>query len=369
MCPDLTTPTRDQPALPRLDVWYICDLSLCNFDCAYCASGTPETGGSRTRKEMWKNPDGPEKLQRILRWIAKLPYSVGLRLQTIGEPFVSEEFLAQASRMTREKNVRFVELVTNGSLLTSRLGTMRDEYQADLSKLTLWVTFHHTEITVERLIENAVYAKQLGAFVVVNALLFPDSQDAISNLHAQCEAHGLDTNVDLGQDFNDAYAGAPFIPTAGDDWHRPDEFFANSRMAQISVIAAASPKGLNCSAGHDYIFVTPTGAVFPCLGYMRYFPDTQIGSALDPDFVPRLRAQRYSPCGIDKGCTCKEDFLHLELAQPGPTGERSLGYWPPDPDQPPDPLLLDRIKRINQAGVFADEQFWKRHLRARATSL
>src|SRR6202021_2531104 len=119
MGPDRSTPTREQPILPRLDIWHICDLSLCNFDCAYCASGSPETGGSRTRKQMWKNSDGPERLRLILRWIAKLPYSIGLRLQTIGEPFVSEEFLAEESRMTRGRNIPFVELVTNGSLLTS----------------------------------------------------------------------------------------------------------------------------------------------------------------------------------------------------------------------------------------------------------
>lgn len=369
MCPDSTTPTPEQATPRRLDIWYVCDLSLCNFDCAYCASGSPETGGGRTRKQMWKDPDSPERLRAILQWIAKLPYSVGLRLQTIGEPFVSDEFLAEASRMTRENNIRFIELVTNGSLLTSRLSKMRDEYHADLQKLTLWITFHHTEIAIERLIENAVYAKQQGAFVVVNALLFPDSTEFISRLHAQCEKHGLPTNVDLGQDFNDAYKNFQFIPLAADDdRYRSNSLIQNNRMALISIIAAGYPKGLNCSAGHDYIFVNGAGAVFPCLGYMRYLSNSQLGSALDPDFVLRLRAELYRPCGIDKGCACKEDFLHLESAQPGPTGERSLGYWPPGPEQPIDPLLLERLEKASESGVFIDEHFWKRHIRARAAS-
>jgi MoaA/NifB/PqqE/SkfB family radical SAM enzyme len=368
MRPEGTITARAPAAPPPLDVWYICDLSLCNFDCGYCVSGSPETGGSRTRKRVWKTDDGPDRLRRILRWIAGLPYAVGLRLQTIGEPFVSDEFLAEASRMTNERNVRFVELVTNGSLLTSRLPKMRDEYRADLSKLTLWITFHHTETTIEHLIENAAYAKQQGVFVVVNALLFPDSIEPIAKLHEQCEINGLPTNVDLGQGFNDAYQGLPFIPiAAGDDWRGSSVLAKSSRMALISVIAAASPKGLNCSAGHDYIYINPAGAVFPCLGYMRYFSNSQLGSALDADFVLRLRAKPYQPCGIDTGCTCKEDFLHLEAVQPGTAGERSLGYCPPDSEQPLDPSLLERIRQVEHSGILVDEQFWKRHVRARAT--
>lgn len=366
MAPDRIPPAA--PQLPPLDVWYICDLSLCNFDCAYCASGSPETGGGRSRTEMWKTPDGPDRLHRILGWIAKLPYAVGLRLQTIGEPFVSDEFLAAASHMTQEPNIRFVELVTNGSLLTGRLGKMRDEHNADVAKLALWITFHHTQTTIARLLENALAAKQQGAFVVVNALLFPDQLELVRELHAQCEAHGLPTNVDLGQDFNDAYGGHELIPLAADvGRYRSQSLITNARMASLSVVAAASPKGLNCSAGHDYIFIDPAGAVFPCFAYRRYVCDSQLGSSLDPDFIPRLRAERYRPCAVDKGCTCKEDFLHLQAAQQSRAGQRSLGYWPPAPEQALDPWLLERLEQARQSGILADEHFWKGHLRARAT--
>jgi pyruvate-formate lyase-activating enzyme len=313
---------------------------------------------------MWQDADGPERLHRILRWIARLPYSVGLRLQTIGEPFVSEEFLAEASRMTRERNIRFIELVTNGSLLTSRLRKMSDDYGADISKLTLWITYHHTEISAEHLIENASYAQDLGAFVVVNALLFPDSVEPVARLQELCAARNLRTNVDLGQVFNDAYPGLPFIPLAGEKTMLDaNALVQNRKLALVSIVAAAAPKGLNCSAGYDYVFIGRAGDVFPCLGYHRYLPTSRLGSALDPDFIPPLRANMYRPCGVEKGCTCKEDFLHLEAARPGPTRERSLGYWPAATEQFIDPLLLERVDRINQSGILAEADFWKRHIR------
>jgi MoaA/NifB/PqqE/SkfB family radical SAM enzyme len=358
----------DPDLRPRLDIWYLCDLSLCNFDCAYCASGTPDKGGPRTRDTMWQDADGPQRLDGILRWVAALPYAVGLRLQTVGEPFVSEDFLAAAARMTREPNIRFVELVTNGSLLTSRLGRMLDQHGADPAKLTLWITYHHTEITAERLVDNAIYAARYGVFVVVNALLFPDTIEPIARLHRLCAAHDLRTNVDLGQDFNDAYAGSPFIPLAGDAMALPAGALAqNVKMAQLSVVAAASPQGLACSAGHDYVFINRRGEVYPCLGYLRYRPGAKLGCALDPDFVLSPRAGKYAPCAIAKGCTCKEDFLHLEAAAPGPSREHSLGYWPPSADATIDPVLTQRLDRIKQSAVLDDAPFWSRHINGRVT--
>ncbi len=358
----------ENAALPRLDVWYCCDMVLCNFDCAYCASGSPDTGGPRSRDRTWQDEDSVERFHRILQWIANIPFSVGLRLQTIGEPFVSDEFLAAAARMSREKNVRFVELVSNGSLLTSRLPRMVAEHGADLDKVSLWITYHHTEISAERLVENAVFARQLGAGVIVNALLFPDTLEPIARLHRLCAEHSLVTNIDLGQDFNDAYAGSPFIPLMQDEQIlNSSVLIENKAVAMISVIAAAAPKGLGCSAGHDYVFIGRGGDVYPCLGYLRYQPRTKLGSALDPAFVPRLRAQRYAPCGVEKGCTCKEDFLHLELAEPGPIRERSLGYWPPSAQESVDAEVLARFGRVAPSGVLENAAFWRRHLEARAT--
>jgi MoaA/NifB/PqqE/SkfB family radical SAM enzyme len=358
----------DHDALPRLDIWYLCDLSLCNFDCAYCASGTPDKGGPRTRDTMWQEADGPERLARVLDWIAALPYAVGLRLQTIGEPFVSEEFLAAAAGMTRAPNIRFVELVTNGSLLISRLGRMLDQHGADPAKLSLWITYHHTEITAERLVENALDAVRRGVYVVVNALLFPDTFEPIERLHRLCAAHDLRTNVDLGQDFNDAYAGLPFIPLAGDENALASGGLApNPKLAMLGIVAAASPQGLNCSAGHDYVFINRRGDVYPCLAYLRYRGASKLGSALDPGFVLAPRAAKYAPCAIAKGCTCKEDFLHLEAAAPGPPRAHSLGYWPPAAAAPIDPVLMERLERIKQSAVLDDAPFWSRHINGRVT--
>jgi hypothetical protein len=71
---------------PPLDIWYMCEQSLCNFDCAYCCSAA-----FRTTKSVWVSDESAQKFAQILEWIAALPYSIAARVATLGEPFISEE--------------------------------------------------------------------------------------------------------------------------------------------------------------------------------------------------------------------------------------------------------------------------------------
>ena len=68
---------------PLLDVWYVNDLTLCNFDCRYCASGLPERAGPHTRDRVWGRGDGEARFRRIVDWIAGQPFHIGLHMQTI----------------------------------------------------------------------------------------------------------------------------------------------------------------------------------------------------------------------------------------------------------------------------------------------
>ncbi len=316
------------PPLDRLDVWYVSDLALCNFDCPYCSSGNPDTGGSRSRTRLWATDESEARFHQIVDWIERLnDWSVGLRFQTFGEPFVSESFLRAAARLTRSPNIRFVELVTNGSLVKTRLPKLLGEYGADVEKLSLWMTFHYTEIALDKHIANARFAHDQGAHVVVNALLFDDNEEMVAELVRQCDLHGLRLNINLGINFGDG--PKPVFPALAGADDLPD-IVQNKLMGAVSVAAMINPLGLRCTAGHDYIHIASTGDVYPCQGYRQHLPRAKLGSVLDPTFELRVRPQRYMACALTYDCKCKEDYLHLEIAEPGPPRERSLGYWPPD---------------------------------------
>jgi len=316
----------------EIDIWYMSGMSLCNFDCAYCAAGIPEQGGERSRKAMWLTPDGADTFHRILARLAALPYRFGLRLQTIGEPFVSDELLAGVAFMTRQDRVRFVEMVSNGSLLERRLLRIRDEHGGDLDKISIWTTFHHTQITAAELVANAAFAQRHVKQVVVNALLFPDNAAQIDELHRLCRSHGsLALNVDPGYNHNVVF-DTGILPLLDLDPERAGagsparlDLLGPRSVVAANLIAALDPRGQPCSAGHDYVFVNPRGDVYPCLGYSRQLAGTRLGNVLDDDFALALRDQAYAPCGIDSGCLCKEDFLHLAIARPHRDNTASLG--------------------------------------------
>ena len=152
-------------------IWYVSSQRLCNFHCEYASR--PRT---MPRDSVnWLKDNDQADFEKAVRWIGTRPFPVGVRLATLGEPFTSWDFLKQTAWLTAQPGVRFVELLTNGSLLKNPMPKLAD--LADLSKLSLWITHHHTEISIERVIENAALAQRYGCFVVVNALLFPDNLD------------------------------------------------------------------------------------------------------------------------------------------------------------------------------------------------
>jgi MoaA/NifB/PqqE/SkfB family radical SAM enzyme len=334
---------------PMIDVWYITDLTLCNFDCSYCASGIPEQGGERSRTRMWARDDSLERFHRALDWIAAQPYQIGLRLQTHGEPFVSKDFLAGAARMTQAPNVSFVELVSNGSLITRRLDDLLEVDGVEQDKLSLWITHHHTEITVEKLFENALHAHHRGVSVVLNTLLFPGNAPDAERLQELCTAHGIQINIDVGQNINEAYGDAFFLPMLStDDSRRYFDLVANKAMLLAALVAHRSPRNFGCSAGCDYIYITPDGDVYPCRNYSFKQKASMLGSVHDPDFRLQLRPEPHLPCEASSNCVCKEDYLHLApIRSQRPAAPRSLGLWPAH-EATMQPELVDRLREIER---------------------
>lgn len=295
-------------------IWYVSSQRLCNFRCSYCVS---INGYAKSNKFDWKRESDRENFEKIVRWIGSRPFPVGVRLATLGEPFASKDFLAQVAWLTRQEEVRFVELLTNGSLLKKRLSTL--EADADLSKLSLWITHHHTEISVERLVENAVFAQEkYGCFVVVNGLIFPGNADEVAELRAAAESTGLRFNLDLGYepdiragDLTEPWQLAPILPEEGGQ-DTVLRLGANPDMLSLNLTALSDVNGRPCSSGHNYIYIGIDGDVYPCSRYY-VLKTKRLGNILDGDFELNLRKSRWAACVAKSGCCNKEDFLNLQF--------------------------------------------------------
>ncbi len=300
-------------------IWYVAGQRLCNFDCPYCVS----TGDwSKSRRYDWTDPADRDVLAATVGWIGQRPHPVEVRLGSLGEPFASSFFLQQAGWLTRQDNVRYVELLSNASLLERRLPLLAEA--ADLAKVSLWLTWHPGEVSLEKFIAAAALAHDTyGCFVVVNALLF-DVAEAGEARRARDAAQevGLRFNLDFGYDPETPTArptgAVPLLRAVGHDHERAVEIVAeaggDAALTRLAFTALAGPRGLECRAGHDYLFVDIHGVAYRC---SRYAADGlhPLGRVLDPGFRLETRAATWAPCAADGGCCNKEDFLNLRLGE------------------------------------------------------
>lgn len=296
-------------------IWYVSAQRLCNFRCPYCVSVGDY---SKSNEFDWKRDGDRTDFERIVAWIGSRPFPVGVRLATLGEPFASDDFLARAAWLTRQPDIRFIELLTNGSLLKRRLPRLAD--QADLGKVSLWMTRHDGEIDLRRFIDNARFARdEYGCFVVVNGLLFPDNADAIAELRAAAEDAGLRFNLDFGYNPDvsapDGEPGSHRVPVLRTEGGLATalRLGANPDLVHVNLTALDHAYQQPCSAGHDYFYIGIGGDVFRCSRY-QILRKKPLGNVLDPAFELDLRQARWSGCGARSGCCNKEDFLNLALA-------------------------------------------------------
>lgn len=307
-------------------IWYVAQQRLCNFHCSYCVS-TGE-GWEKSNTFSWTSESERATTLKIIEWIGTRDFPISLRLGTLGEPFATAEFLRSLSWLTRQPNINFVETLTNGALLERRLATMAHE--TDFSKLSLWITYHSTEIDVERLVRQASFAQKQGAFVVVNALYFPGNESQIGTLRLLCDKASLRFNLDLGYDASGeagTYQSAPEVVevSSDDDWlEKAIALGAREDVLATTVRALNAPVGLACGAGSDYVFIGVEGDMYPCSRYYE-LGLLKLGNVLDENFTFNAQAHRWRACRALAGCSNKEDYLNLQIAPVSGTAP-SLGW-------------------------------------------
>lgn len=310
-------------------IWYVSGQRLCNFRCTYCVSVNDY---AKSNAADWP-ADDQARFERIVDWIAGQPFRVGVRLATLGEPFTSRPFLAKAAELSTRPDTEFVELLTNGSLLKRRLGQL--DHDGDISKISLWVTYHPTEVPLARFIDNARFAQErYGCFVVVNSLLFPDNEDTVIELRRAAEDAGLRFNLDLGYDPLTPHGVhtrlgemVPVLREGQEDGIAGAiRLGAHPDLLDLNMAAMRNLSGELCSAGHNYFYIGIRGDVYRCSRYQA-LGRQRLGNILDDAFELQLTDQPWTACGAGFGCGNKEDFLHLRRRTPvaGPPPP-SLGW-------------------------------------------
>ena len=306
--------------MSTLKAWYVAGQRLCNFDCPYCVS---VGDWSKSRRYDWRDPEDRRVFGTIVDWLGTRPFEVSLRLGSLGEPFASTFFLDRAAWLTLQPNVRYVELLSNGSLLSRRLPAL--ESKANLGKLSLWLTWHEGQMSLDRFLAAASFAQEeYGCFVVVNTLLFEEHDIEVARkIKAAAEDAGLRFNIDLGYDpsvpsveFDQEGGAAAAVPVTRimDAVDAVQACGQDSALTEAAIVGLTSPRGRPCRSGHDYIFIDIHGEVYRCSRY-AVLGRQSLGNILRPDFELSLRRECWSACEASGGCCNKEDFLNLKIAQ------------------------------------------------------
>ena len=169
--------------------------------------------------------------------------------------------------------------------------------------------------------------------MVVNALLFPDNEEAVAELRAAAEEARLRFNLDLGYDPRTPHAGltelGSMIPVLGskDDARcRAVRLGADPEILDLNLSAMNDLRGRTCRAGHDYFYIGIDGDVYRCSRYQALGKD-RLGNVLNEGFELELNRDRWVPCHAGFGCGNKEDFLNLRRRpEPATTPLPSLGW-------------------------------------------
>ena len=254
-----------------------------------------------------------------------------MRYDVHGEPFLNDDVIGDIAWLTHQENVAFVEVQTNASMFKKKIAELCAT--ADISRLTLFCTFHHSQISPEMFLENVSCAQEHGIRVIVNVLVFHDNVAPIERVLELCRGKSIPTSADI------RYSGFTVAP-AGDGararhFLKKDPFqclleAGASGVEAFRVVADSGPLGESprffaamltgiyglpgrlCSAGHDYIFVDRWGDVYRCFCYAD-IDKNKLGSVRDAAFVPRPRKNVYAPCRYRETCHQKEEYGNLKI--------------------------------------------------------
>jgi MoaA/NifB/PqqE/SkfB family radical SAM enzyme len=315
-----------------LHIYHTCDWARCDLACSYCISQA-----SRKRKTSggndWLTPSGRERFLGIVDWVATLDRPLGVKIQPVGEPLLSTVILAGVARLAAEPHVRFVELATNGTHIRRALSSLPTA--TDVTRLTLWITYHDGQVDPADFVARAVHARDLGCSVVVNTVALPENLAGNTDLVRRARGEGLPTNVDLGLDMEGWRTGGERVPVL-----RPEHREGLAALLQEAGHDADPASRVGswfdsflrpCTAGRDYLCVEHDGSVWPCRGYALNLPETRMGSALERGFRPPPRDQPAATCRSPRGCGCAEDVSHLCGERRGaPIAGSVRGAGPPD---------------------------------------
>jgi MoaA/NifB/PqqE/SkfB family radical SAM enzyme len=251
-------------------------LDSCNYGCAYCPFAKRAPSRSVLRADR-------DALTRFVAWVANArAWQLQLLFTPYGEALIWPWYRRAMVALSQLPHVHQVTIQTNGS------GPMDFVEQAERSRLSLWITYHPSEV-------------ELGAFVA-----------RVSGLHAR----GVRLSVGMvttPQRIDEAERLREALPAEIPLWlnaQKPGPRFDDAALARARRLDAMfdlestrhRSRGRACKTGEDVISVDGSGAIRRC-----NFVDELLGNLYRDDLEALLRPRVCTRAT----CQCWIGYAHL----------------------------------------------------------
>lgn len=252
-------------------------LDSCNYACRYCPFAKREA----TRAVLDQDRAA---LARFVAWATtNRDRELAILFTPWGEALIHAWYREALVALSRLDHVRQVAIQTNGSSTWSWVG------EADADTLALWITWHPSEVPLDRFIDSLQSLLTQGIRFSIGAVGVVAHLSQLEELRARLPQH-ITTWVN---------AHKPYPRYSADDLARftaIDPHFALTLRPHPS-------RGRACRTGDDVIAVDGDGTIQRC-----HFVNEVLGNLYTDDLERILRPRACSR----SHCDCYIGFAHLE---------------------------------------------------------
>jgi MoaA/NifB/PqqE/SkfB family radical SAM enzyme len=267
----------------RLTILYRGFLSSCNYACTYC----PFAKHTESRAEHARDAAA---LERFVTWVEARAAPTRVMFTPYGEALVRPRYQRAVTRLSKLEGVDKVVVQTNGSWRLDWLAGV------NLSKLGLWITFHPSEVRLERFVRRCTQLLESGVRFSVGVVGMRENLEIIERLRAS-----LPQSVYVWVNAFDRRPAHYYTPETLERLCAVDPLFAFNLRRYRS-------RGLECRAGESVVSVDADGVARRC-----HFIHTPLGNLYDADFESKL-LPRVCTRGF---CDCHIGYVHLHELEPG----------------------------------------------------
>ena len=260
----------------KWSILYRGPLSSCNYACDYC----PFAKRRNTHAEL---DDDAVKLARFIDWVFKRREQIGILFTPWGEALIRRHYQQAIIALSRLPNIWRVAIQTN---LSCHLDWIEE---CDKSVTALWTTYHPSQISLPRFIEQCERLDRAGMRYSVGVVGLRENISAIRALRAALPAETY-VWVNAYKRIADYYSMSEI-----------DELRAMDRLFDFNLTTHTS-FGRECRAGHSAFTVDGDGNMRRC-----HFIKTVIGNIYESGFEQALLPR---PCSNDT-CGCYIGYVHM----------------------------------------------------------